>query len=297
MINLSARRRQRIFPLKMLTVGLLSVIGSIVISPPYGLSGWEIEVKHSVPSWGGGTVFTMPERRVFQGNQGKTEHFDENAKNTTTIIVDLGAERMTVVRHWNREYFTGTFREMTEHDRARQAWSKANAEKVRRENLDKLPAPDREKFDKARKQTAETARAELCRDRWEVKRTDQRETIAGYDSIRHETLRDGRPLAQTWLTKDLDPLREIARSIRNRLAALTPAKGLPFLSRPPFEGCRAGEPGAEADPSWKLLDDGYVMREEALGGTSEVVRVRQREFPASEFLPPSGFTRKPLRDF
>ena len=281
----------------MLTVGLLSVIGSIVVSSPYGLSGWEIDVKHSVPSWGGGTVFVMPERRVFQGNRGKSEHFDDNGKNTTTIIVDLAAERMTVVQHWNREYFTGTFREVTEHDRARQAWLKATGERVHRENLDKLPAADRAKFDKARKQQVETARAELCRGRWQVKRTDQRETIAGYDTIRHETLLDGRPLAQTWLTKDLDPMRESARSIRNRLAALAPTKGLPFISQPPFDGCRAGEPGAKADPSWRLLEEGYVMRQEALGGTSEVVRVRQREFPDSEFLPPSGFTRKPLRDF
>ncbi len=284
-------------PLNRLTVSVLTVIGSVVVSPPSGLSGWEIEVKHSVPSWGGGTVFVMPERRVFQGNRGKTEHFDENGKNTTTIIVDLAAERMTVVRHWNREYFTGTFREMTEHDRTKQAWLRANAERVHRENLEKLPAANRAKFDKARKEQAETARAELCRERWEVKRTEQRETIAGYDTIRHETLRDGRPLAQTWLTKDLDPLREIARSMRNRLAALAQTKGLPFISQPPFEGCRAGEPGAKADPSWKLLEEGYAMRQEGLGGTSEVVRVRQRELPDSEFLSPSGFTRKPLRDF
>lgn len=286
-------------PVNRLVVGILTVIGSVLVSPPHALAGWEIDVKHSQPSWGGGGTFVRSERRVFQGNRFKEEHFDENGKSATTTIIDLDAERITVVHHWKREYFTATFQESIADEEAQVARSRAEGERSRQELLNRLPAADRAKTDQSWKEQEKKMRTETCQYRWEVTRTDQRETIAGYSAIRHDMFLEKRPIAQTWVTKDLDPRSEMDRAKRDRLAALAHnAPRLPFLSPPPFEGCQAGEPGAEADPSWKLLEEGYVMRREDLGGgTSEVVRVRQREFPASEFEPPPGFTRKPLRNF
>jgi hypothetical protein len=285
-----------------LAVSILVVIGCVVVFPSHALPGWEIEVRHKIevkPASGEGETFvikTFVIRRVFQGNHFKEEAFEENGKSTATIIIDLAAERMTVVRHGRREYSTATFQERIADERAR----RAEAE----ERLNRLPAADRAKMDQALKELRKTERAEICQHRWEVTRTDQRETIAGYSAIRHDMLLNGHPFAQIWLTKDLGPLQEMDRAMRDRLGALA-HNTLLSIGQPPFEGCQAGEPGAEADPSWKLpvdlllagLDEGYVMRYQGPIGTTEVVRVQQKELPASEFLPPRGFTRKPLRDF
>ena len=52
----------------------------------------------------------------------------------------------------------------------------------------------------------------------------------------------------------------------------------------------------EADPSWDMLREGFVMRRGRADGTStkQVVRVQKRTMPSSEFLPPAGFVQRPL---
>ena len=59
-----------------LSVGILVVIGCVVVGPAQALPGWEIEVKHSNPAWGGGKTLVRRERRVFQGNRYKEERSD-----------------------------------------------------------------------------------------------------------------------------------------------------------------------------------------------------------------------------
>ena len=76
--------------------------------------GWEIDVQHR------GT-FVRRERHVFQGHRYKEENVDENGRLTTVTIFDLEVERLTVIRHSARTYFSATFREWDERQQAQDA--------------------------------------------------------------------------------------------------------------------------------------------------------------------------------
>jgi hypothetical protein len=277
-----------------LALGILATMGAMVVGVEQAFPGWEIDVQYR------GTV-VIRERHVFEGHRYKEENVDEKGRLTTVTIFDLDVERLTVVRHSARTYFSATFREWDERQRA----DDAQLIRSQRKQLNRMSAVDREVW----KQRTEAERLEYCQIGWTVQPTDRSETIAGYRAIRYDVLVNGRSFAQIWLAKEFDPLQHLTPAMRERLAvfartkepSIGPALFAPHSVSGPAAGfmrqdCQAGEPGATVDLSWRLLEQGYEMRRE-LGVTSEVIRIRQKEFPASEFLPPRGFVRKPLREY
>jgi hypothetical protein len=121
-----------------------------------------------------------------------------------------------------------------------------------------------------------------------VRRTDQRETIAGFPAVRHDIVADGDTQSEVWVAAGITAWREVDGDKLRRCAE--------ELSR--LSACQPGRVpgvGLGGDDGWRLASEGYPARTvRPRAGATEVVKAEQRALPAAEFEPPAGFTRRTL---
>jgi hypothetical protein len=222
-------------------------------------AGWVIE--QVLKGDGGGAR----QQVVLQANRIKTLTLGEGGKPVWAFILDLGAETMAQVNYARRSYAAAPIREVVQSlEEAEDATPQSRSMKDR-----ECPQP-----------------------RIEVRKTDQRATIAGYPAVRYEILSDAKLHTELWLTKEISAWQEVDIQKLAWFGAQM-AKGAPCS--PSLEG--RGLLGT--DPSWNLADQGFpvrVVNRTGRGGTTEVVKAERREVPSSEFLPPEGFMKKTFHD-
>jgi hypothetical protein len=223
---------------------------------------------------------------LLQANRMKTVVVD-GGQPATAFVVDLDAETLTQIDYRERWYATTPMREFAGSVQG----AMSGAMKEMEEALRNLPPEQRKMAEQmmAGRRPGGAPGADCREPRVEVRRTGPQATIAGYASVRHEVLLDGKPQSEVWLAKDLAAWRELDRQKlerfgqeMSRLSACSPGGG-------------RGMPGADA--AWRSAEEGFPTRTVHQGGTTvEVVKAEQRAIAPSEFQPPSGFARKTFQE-
>ncbi|MBI2359691.1 MAG: DUF4412 domain-containing protein [Deltaproteobacteria bacterium] len=223
---------------------------------------------------------------VLQSNRMKTLMFGEDGKPATAFIMDLNAEAITQVNYEDRSYVTATVQEYVQ----TMTSAMSGAMKQMQEAMKNVPAEQRKMMEEMmRSQMGQMGQD--CRDvRMELRKTGQQATVGGYPAIRYDVFVNGKPNSEIWIAKSITAWREMDAKKLGRFAA----------EMEKLAGCGPAKgQGMGADPSWKVVNEGYPVRtvdKTGSGATVEVVKAESRTIPAGEFQPPAGFARKTLRE-
>lgn len=251
-------------------------------------AGWVIEQAVRGAGPGG------RQQILVQANRIKSVTLGPDGRPAHAFIMDLGAETLTQIDYQARHYVTSPLQEYVRAmASAAQAASARIAEsrKAMEEAMKNLPPDQRRAMEQAmRAQAPPGAPGEgpCVEPRREVRRTGQQATIAGYPAVRWEILADGQVESEVWVAPGLPVGRELDAA---KLEQVSTAMAGAFA-------CGPGAAGGGADPTWRLVGEGYPVRTVAGQGamTVEVVRAESRSVAATEFQPPAGFARKTLQE-
>jgi len=241
------------------------------------------------------------QQMLVQANMLKTVIHGDDGRPSFAFMLDLNAQTITQIDYHERRYVTGPIREFSEmmgRMTASMTQHMAEAMKHMQESLKQMPPEQRKMMEEMMRSRMLQAPppAKECREPTvELRKRNERATIAGYPAVRYDVLSDGRLQSEIWVTPALDVWQEVdvetlgqfsteMARVAGRCATGRRARGIP------------GE-----DPSWKLIGEGYPVRMIHKGDANadivvEVVRAEKRSFPATEFQPPPGFARKTFRE-
>jgi hypothetical protein len=264
---------------------LWSIVVSIAWTGP-AFAGWIID--QSVKSQGD----ESKQQIAMQANQMKTLMLNPEGKPEMAFVVDLNNDTVTQVNYRERSYTTAKVQEYAQMIQA----AMKNAKSALDEALKDLPAEQREVMEKMMRSRMPQAgaKSKACAEpRIEMRKTGQKATIAGHQSINYEVLADGKTESEMWIAKTITAWKELdpkkLEHVMTELAAAAPSCG-PNQTR---------QAGFGRDNAWKLANEGYAVKtmdRSGTGTTVEVTKAEARALPASEFHPPAGFTRKDLSE-
>lgn len=265
-------------------VVVLSILISVFAWTGQALAGWVIEAAIEEGGW---------EQVALQANRIKTTEFGKDGKPVEATIMDLNAQTITHVDYKERHYYTTTVQELVQMMQKAQQMA-SEAMKQWQEELKGKSPEERKMMEQMMQQMMPGPTSKACQEpHIEVRKTSQQATIAGYPTVRYDVLADGKLESELWIAKGITAWQELdSKKLERFSAEMTKAAAC---------GPAKGE-GFGADPSWKLANEGYPVREVAVdqkgrrGVTKEVVEVERRTIPTAEFQPPSDFTRKTLQE-
>jgi hypothetical protein len=253
-------------------------------------AGWVIDQVIKEKGWS--------QQVVVQENHIKVTVFNNKKILKNAVIMNLDTETITQVDYGSEQYTTATLQEYRQFVQTfQQSALPAMTEVMKRgqERIQALPPEQREKIERmmgSRTPTGGQAAADCPEPPpTEMRKTEQKDTIAGYAARRYDLLVDRKPQSELWIAKDITIGKELDAEKMARfsaelakLAACNPAVGRRELFS---DGL-----------SWQVMNEGYPVRVVRPDDkrTIEVVKAETRAVPASEFQPPSGFKAAPLRD-
>jgi len=252
-------------------------------------AGWVIEQAVRGPGHSG------RQQILIQANRIKSVSLGPDGRPTHAVIMDLGAETLTQVDYQARHYVTSTLPEYVQAMAgAAQAANAQRAESLKaiEQAMKNLPPDQKKAMEQAMRGQMGPGGAgggPCVEPRREVRRTGQQATIAGFPAVRWEVLADGRVESELWVAPGLPVAGELDAA---KLEQVSNAMARAFACGP------GGGPGGGADPTWRLVGEGYPVRTVADQGalTVEVVRAESRSVATGEFQPPAGFARRTLRE-
>jgi hypothetical protein len=124
----------------------------------------------------------------------------------------------------------------------------------------------------------------------EMRKTEQKDTIAGYAARRYDLLVDQKTQSELWIAKDITISQELDAEKMARFSA--------ELAKLATCNPTVGRRDLFSDGlSWQVINEGYPVRivHPDDQRTVEVVKAEPRTVPDSEFQPPAGFSATPLR--
>jgi len=232
---------------------------------------------------------------MIQANHVKTTMLNAEGKPETVTIMDAEAQTLTVVDFRRHSYMTSTLQEYRD---LMENMQKTIVPKME-EAMKKLQAQMKGMPPEQRKMMERMMGAQLVPSEGnptcgeppvvEMRKTDQRETIAGYTAVRYDIEAEGKMESQLWLARDITVGRELdMEKMKQFFSALEK-----LASCRPMNRFMVGETQA-----WKLIDEGYPVRIVRGEGKrmTEVVKAEKRDIPLSEFVPPKDFTKNSLHD-
>lgn len=272
-------------------VPLIATFTLCVLSAPLAATGraeagWVIEQVAEGAADGG------QQQVVLQANRMKILVRGADGKPNAAFIVDLDADRITLVNYEERNYVTGTVEEYAQMvGGAQQAM--ADAMKEMQEALKEAPPEQRrmiEQMMRSRPGQSSPSAQDCPERRVEVRKTGQSATIAGFPAVRYEVIVDGKLDSEIWTASRITAWRE-----------LDPRKLERFMTTMAKAGCRTPQRHGfvGAGSSWRLSSEGYPVRavdRSGSAGTIEVVKAESRSVALTEFQPPPGFLRKTFRE-
>ena len=266
-------------------VGILGV--AVLWWANFASAGWVIDQT--------GAGKNSQQQVMIQGNRVKTSMFDAKGNPETVTIMDAEAQTLTVVDFRRHSYMTSTlqeYRDLMENMQKTIAPKMAEAMKKMQAQMKGMPPEQRKMMERMMgSQFMQDVSEQGCGEppAVEMRKTDQRETIAGYTAVRYDVELDGKVDSQLWLAKDITVGRELdMEKMKQFFRALEK-----LAACRPMNRFMVGETQA-----WKLIDEGYPMRVVRGKGekVTEVVKAEKRDISAAEFMPPEGFTKNTLRD-
>ncbi|MGE0681164.1 MAG: DUF4412 domain-containing protein [Candidatus Binatia bacterium] len=264
-----------------------SLCGGLLLWADFASAGWVIDqvTKGS----------NERQQIIVQNNQVKISVLDSNGQPETVTLLDTEAQSLTVVDFQKRYYMTSTlqeYRELMTNIQKKVAPKMAEAMQKMQEQMKGLPLEQRKMMEQMMgSRMSQMSQDQTCTEppAAEVRKTDQRDTIAGYSAVRYDVEVDGKADSQLWIAKDitvgqeLDP--EKMERFRRELAVIAACR--------PMKQHAIGESQA-----WRLVKEGYPARmvHGESGRVVEVVKAEKREVPAAELAPPKGFLKKTPQD-
>lgn len=249
-------------PLAGLTLGIAAVVLlPTFTSPAWG--GWEIDEKYTTDTNGvairrDDLLARVVDRRFIQGNRLKRVLIDADGKPQYAYIYDFVADRLTEVDYPKSRYYAAPLGEWVRSEEIRGG----------------IPLPNL---------PGDSLVANMCQGLLELRRSTQRDRIAGYEAVRYDSPVDGPPKRHLWIAEDV----RLGQGIDHEKLARY-GKGI-WEPRCPRKA---------DDPAVRHMREGYIMRSTGPNGSdgTEVFRVQERDIPDSEFQPPPGFVRRPIRE-
>jgi hypothetical protein len=248
-------------------------------------AGWLIEeVEHENDSQG---------QVLIQANRVKSVMLGVDRKPESAFIIDLEAQTITEVNYEERYFATGSFQEYAAVVRRMLEEAKReNAQMLQemQESLKSMPPDQRRAMEEMLRKEAEASQE--CREpRFEVRRTNQQATIAGYAAVRYEVLANGKLEWEYWIARGITAGQELNTQKLEQFMSIWKAMG---------GACslQGGRGLFMADPWLQLLREGYPVRIVAVDGgyKNEVVKAENRAIPGAEFQVPAGFARKTFQE-
>jgi hypothetical protein len=271
--------------LRFITV-VLSLLLYMCAASPKVLAGWIIdEVEHENDARG----------QIFiQANRVKSVMLGPDRKPESAFIIDLEAQTLTEINYVEHYFATGSFQEYAAVvRRIVEAAKLENAQLMRdmQESLQGLPPDQRQAMEEALRK--EVGASQECHEpHFEIRRTQQQSTIAGYPAVRYEIFVDGKRTWEYWIAKGITAWQELNSQKLEQFVALWKAMG---------GACDLGQSSHGlfvAEPWLQLLREGYPVRTVAVDGgyKNEVVKAENRAISATEFQVPPDFTRKTFQE-
>lgn len=253
-------------------------------------AGWVIDQVIKGKEW--------RQQVIVQENRIKVTVLNKQGRPRSTVIMNPETEMITQVDYDGEQYTTAPLQEYAQFLQSlQQSFMPKIAEAMKRkqEQMKAMPPEQREKIERimgSRMATGSLGSTDCPEPPpTEVRKTEQKATIAGYSALRYDVLVDQKPQSELWIAKDITIGKELDSEKMARfsaelakLAACNPAIG-------------RGELFSDA-LSWKVVNEGYPVRiaRSDSGKTIEVVKAENRPVPASEFEPPAGFRAAPLKE-
>jgi len=267
-----------------------SVFVGMVMWANQASAGWVIDQVIKEKEW--------YQQVIVQENHIKVTVLNKQRTPKSAVIMNLDTEMITQVDYDGEQYTTAALQEYGQFLQTLQrSFLPAMTEVMKRgqEQLKALSPEQREKIERMMgSQMTTGGQASInCPEPppTEVRKTGQKDTIAGYSALRYDVLVGQKPQSELWIAKDITIGKELDSEKMARfsaelakLAACNPAIG-------------RGELFSDA-LSWKVVNEGYPVRiaRSDSGKTIEVVKAENRPVPASEFEPPAGFRAAPLKE-
>jgi len=253
-------------------------------------AGWVIDQVIKGKEW--------RQQVIVQENRIKVTVLNKQGTPKSTVIMNPETEMITQVDYDGEQYTTAPLQEYAQFLQSlQQSFMPKIAEAMKRkqEQMKAMSPEQREKIERimgSRMATGSLGSPDCPEPApTEVRKTEQKATIAGYSALRYDVLVDQKPQSELWIAKDITIGKELDSEKMARfsaelakLAACNPAIG-------------RGELFSDA-LSWKVVNEGYPVRivRSDSEKTIEVVKAENRPVPASEFEPPAGFRAAPLKE-
>jgi len=214
-----------------------------------------------------------------------------DGKPATAVILDIDAKTITQIDYHARQYFASTPGDLRKTLQGAQNEGMAQME----EAMKSVPPEQRKMVEEMmRRQMGQAGGggAAPCPEPRpvNVRKTDQRETIAGFPALRYDVTPEGQAASQVWVAAGITAWREMDRDKLRQFA-----EEMSRLSA--CQATRGSVAGFGRDDPFRLSSEGYTVRTVGAGGVvTEVTKAEQRAVPAAEFQPPADFGRRTLTD-
>ena len=211
----------------------------------------------------------------------------EKRESDESIVIDLASGKMTLIRHTEKTYATGTPEELC-----------SALERAMEKMKQTLPKEARDAMEQMRGQKPgadQRAKAPAV----VVSSAGKGEPIAGFATEKYAVKLDGKPYEEIWITADSGLLKEFT----------DPAKWIALEQR--MEKCMAselagtgGSQGPESSPEYqKLMQKGFVLKSVRVDPTASVgrpdtlvVKAETKSIPESDFQAPKGYRKLTLEE-
>lgn len=245
----------------------------LCVSPPLALAGWYFLATTTSAQTPPST--NRPAQLVNAISQNRIKY----TTNVWTLIVHLGTQRIVLVNHPRKRYWTGPVDEYFATLTSQLQDSQQKAEKM----LQTMPLEQSQRL----RAFSRVDPFDPLIPTLEVTTTQAPEqaTILGKQAQKYEVRRNGEPYEETWIAATVDVTKEIDEQKRQE-----------FVSK--LQQARTTPPGAVLAELTDLVTKGYPLKTVNLVSrvTKEVVEAQRRDFTDEEFTVPSGYTEGPLAE-
>jgi hypothetical protein len=215
-------------------------------------------------------------------------------------VFDLATARAWMSNPQHKVYWEGTIEELcTTFRETAKSIAKSMEERMEAQ-LSKLPPDERAKLEQLRKMLAEKRDAEAKKENpgpgvIKIERTDDTTTVAGQPTRKFRVLVDGTLYEEDWLTTDPTFAREFAL---DKASALMSQVSTCAQVSDPNERIKGVDEGKIYQ---KLYPQGWPLKTVSHAGgqariKTEIETIEQGDIPETEFKPPAGYHKGPLRE-
>ena len=235
---------------------------------------------------------TDKQQMIFQDNKMKMVMFGENGAPENAVIFDVNAQTMTNIDYEQKRVMVGSATDFKKMMQGAQSVM-ANAMQQMQAQMKNMPPEQRRMMEQMMKDRmpAMAAQKQDCPEppQTEVRANGDTETIAGFATLGHDILENGKLKSQIWIAEDISIRDEFDVAKMQQLAEAMAS------ARPCHARQQSG--GFQNKGMWELAKQGFPARimNKKDGDTLEIVNAEKRTVAAEEFTAPTGFRTESMK--